>query len=160
MTLKRLGGSMDDLADKIIKATEQEIIEKQSGDQAPEGYYTDDLGYWVELDIRKHKEKFARYVFVRCRKRNPHLYYDTDEMKLYNRHEVIEPKVADIIKLANLADMITAAQAIWVYNRLKDTVPRLDKSRLVVAPGLIWDFETAELILDDNYYSVGGENDT
>ena len=151
---------MDNLADKIIQANEQEIIEKQSGDAAPEGYYTDDLGYWVEQDIRKHKERFARYVFVRCRKLNPHLYYDTIEMKLYNRHDEIEPKVADIVKLANLADMITPAQAIWVYNRLKDTVPRLDRGKLVVAPGLIWDFETAELILDDNYYSVGGENDT
>ena len=151
---------MDNLADKIIQANEQEIIEKQSGDSAPEGYYTDDLGYWVEQDIRKHKERFARYVFVRCRKLNQHLYYDTIEMKLYNRHDEIEPKVADIVKLANLADMITPAQAIWVYNRLKDAVPRLDRSKLVVAPGLIWDFETSELILDDNYYSVGGENDT
>lgn len=151
---------MDNLADQIIEAKNQEVIEKLFGDTAPKGYYTDDLGYLVEQDIRKHKEKFARYVFVRCRKRNPHLYYDTDEMKVYNRHEIIEPKVADILKLANLADMITPAQAIWVYNRLKDTVPRLDKSKLVVAPGLIWDFETSELILDDNYYSVGGENDT
>ena len=151
---------MDNLADKIIQANEQEIIEKRSGDTAPEGFYTDDLGYWVEQDIRKHKARFARYVFVRCRKLNPHLYYDTIEMKLYNRHDEIEPKVADIVKLANLADMITPAQAIWVYNRLKDAVPRLDRSKLVVAPGLIWDFETAELILDDNYYSVGGENDT
>ena len=151
---------MDNLADKIIQANEQEIVEKQSGDAAPDGYYTDDLGYWVEQDIRKHKERFARYVFVRCRKLNPHLYYDTVEMKLYNRHDEIEPKVADIVKLANLADMITQAQAIWVYNRLNDAVPRLDRSKLVVAPGLIWDFETAELILDDNYYSVGGENDT
>ena len=151
---------MDNLADKIIQANEQEIVEKQSGDQAPDGYYTDDLGMWVEQDIRKHKERFARYVFVRCRKLNPHLYYDTVEMKLYNRHDEIEPKVTDIVKLANLADMITQAQAIWVYNRLKDAVPRLDRSKLVVAPGLIWDFETSELILDDNYYSVGGENDT
>ena len=151
---------MDNLADKIIHANEQEVVEKRSGDQAPDGYYTDDLGYWVEQDIRKHKERFARYVFVRCRKLNQHLYYDTADMKLYNRHEEVEPKVADIVKLANLADMITPAQAIWVYNRLKDAVPRLDRSKLVVAPGLIWDFETAELILDDNYYSVGGENDT
>lgn len=151
---------MDNLADKIIQANEQEVIEKQSGDTAPEGYYTDDLGYWVEQDIRKHQDKFARYVFVRCRKLNPHLYYDTAEMKLYNRHDEIEPKINDILLLANLASMITTAQAIWVYNKLKETVPRLDKSKLVVAPGLIWDFETAELILDDNYYSVGGENDT
>ena len=160
MISKRLGGSMDDLADKIIQANEQEIVEKQSGDKAPEGYYTDDMGYWVEQDIRKDKTKFAKYVFFRCRRLNKHLYYDADEMQVYNRHHKVEPTTREILMLAKLADMITPAQAIWVYNRLKDTVPRLDKGKLVVAPGLLWDFETAELILDDNYYSVGGENDT
>ncbi len=152
---------MDNLADKIIQANEQEVVEKQSGDQAPEGYYTDDLGYWVELDIRKHKERFARYVFVRCRKLNQHLYYDTANMKLYNRHDEIEPKVADIVNLARLADMITPAQAIWVYNRLKETVPRLDKDIIVIGLGLGWNMVTSELVdLGFDYYTVGGENDT
>lgn len=151
---------MDNIADKIIQANEQEIIEKQSGDKAPEGFYTDDMGMWVEQDIRKHKTKFARYVFVRCRKRNPHLYYDTEDMVVYNRHTVVEPKAQDILSLANLADMITTAQAIWVYNRLKETVPRLDRGRLVVAPGLAWNIKTSELEeLDGEYYTVGGEKD-
>lgn len=151
---------MDNIADKIIQANEQEIIEKQSGDTAPEGFYTDDMGYWVEQDIRKHKTKFAKYVFFRCRRLNKHLYYDTDEMKVYNRHDVVEPNPKDILMLANLADMITTAQAIWVYNRLKETVPRLDKTRLVVAPGLAWNIKTSELEeLDGEYYTVGGEKD-
>ena len=147
-----------DLADKIIEANE--IIEKREGDKAPEGYYTDDMGQWVELDIRKHKEKFARYVFVRCRKLNKHLYYDTIEMKLYNRHDEIEPTAKDIVSLAKLADMITTAQAVWVYDKLKETVPRLDRNRLVIAEGLAWNFETSELEeLGDDYYTVGGERD-
>lgn len=152
---------MDNLADKIIQANEQEVIEKRSGDQAPEGYYTDDMGMWVELDIRKHKERFARYVFVRCRKLNQHLYYDTANMKLFNRHEEVEPKVADIVNLARLADMITPAQAIWVYNKLKETVPRLDKDIIVIGLGLGWNMVTSELVdLGFDYYTVGGENDT
>lgn len=151
---------MDNIADKIIQANEQEVVEKQSGDTAPEGFYTDDMGYWVEQDIRKHKTKFAKYVFFRCRRLNKHLYYDTDEMKVYNRHDVVEPNPKDILMLANLADMITTAQAIWVYNRLKETVPRLDKTRLVVAPGLAWNIKTSELEeLDGEYYTVGGEKD-
>ena len=147
-----------DLADKIIEANE--IIEKREGDKAPEGYYTDDMGMWVELDIRKHKEKFARYVFVRCRKLNNHLYYDTIEMKLYNRHDEITPTVKDIVSLAKLADSITVAQAVWVYDKLKETVPRLDRNRIVVAEGLAWNFETSELEeLGDEYYTVGGGRD-
>lgn len=152
---------MDNLADKIIQANEQEIVEKREGDHAPDGFYTDDMGYWVELDIRKHKTRFAEYVFTRCRKRNKHLYYNTDDMKVYNRHDIIEPTPKDILMLANLADMITTAQAIWVYNKLKETIPRLDKTRIVVAPGLAWNMTTSELeeLEEGTYTTVGGEKD-
>lgn len=150
-----------DLADKIIQANEQEIVEKQAGDKAPEGYYTDDMGYWVEQNIRKDSAKFAKYVFFRCRRLNKHLYYDTDEMEVYNSHHKVEPTVKEILMLAKMPDMITPAQAIWVYNQLKETVPRLDKTRIVVAPGLAWNMETSELEeLDGEYYTVGGEKDT
>ena len=153
---------MDNLADKIIKANEQEVVEKQAGDQAPEGYYTDDMGYWVEQDIRKHKEKFAKYVFYRCIRLNKHLYYDPIEMKMYNRHDELEATPRCIVGLAKLADMITIAQAVWVYDKLKETVPRLDRNRVLVAPGLAWNFEKSELeeLEDGTYTTVGGENDT
>lgn len=151
---------MDNLADKIIQANE--VVEKRSGDEAPDGYYTDDMGYWVEQDIRKDSTKFAEYVFTRCRRRNEHLYYDTDELTVYNRHQVIEPTPRDILMLANLADMISTAQAIWVYNKLKETIPRLDKTRIIIAPGLAWNINNSELeeLEEGTYTTVGGENDT
>lgn len=151
---------MGGLADKLIQANER--AERNSGDgSAPEGYYTDDLGYWVENNIRNDKHKFAKYVAFRCRKINPHLYYDPIELKLYNRHEVVTPTPNDILMLANMPSMITTAQAIWVYNCLKEAVPRLDRSRILVAPGLAWNMETSEFEkVEDNCYSVGGENDT
>lgn len=150
---------MSDLADKIIQANEQES--KRGGDTAPVGFYTDDLGMWVEDNIKDDKERFAAYVFVRCRKRNPHLYYDTDMLTLYNRHQEITATPRDILELANLADMISMAQAIWIYNKLKETVPRLDRNRVVVAPGLAWNIEKSELEdIEEEYYTVGGEDDT
>ena len=149
-----------DLADKIIRANEEEVIRKQRGDKAPEGYYTDDLGYWVEQDIRKDRARFARYMAFRCRVLNKHIYWDPVELVLFNRHEVIEPTATSILHLAKTPDMITPAQAIWVYNKLKETAPRLDRSRLVVAPGLAWNIEKSELeILESKYYTVGGETD-
>lgn len=152
---------MDNLADKIIQANEAEVIRKDVDDSAPQGFYTDDLGMWVEQDIRKNPTRFARYVFVRCRMNNEHLYYDPIEMVLYNRHKVITSSTRDILMLANLADTITPAQAIWVYTKLKETVPRLDRTRLVVAPGLAWNIDKSELEkLDGEYYTVGGEKDT
>lgn len=148
------------LADKIIAANEDEITRRGRGDQAPEGYYTDDLGYWVEQDIRKDHARFAQYVAFRCRVLNPHIYYDPVEMVLFNRHTPIEPTTTSILLLAKCPNMITPAQAIWVYNKLKETAPRLDRNRVLVAPGLAWDFEKAELVkLTDKYYTVGGEED-
>ena len=58
---------MSDLADLIVEANEDEQRRKNPGDTAPEGYYTDDLGYWVEQDIKKDKARFAQYVTFRCR---------------------------------------------------------------------------------------------
>lgn len=136
------------LADKIIEANEQEYIEKQRGDQAPNGYYTDDLGQWVEQDIRKNKARFAEYIFVRCRKLNPHLHL-RDETYLYNSHTLITKSPNDIAELANIPETIAHPTAIWVYNKLVDTVPRLDKSMIEVAPGLLWDFEKQALVERD-----------
>lgn len=148
------------LADKILQAEESEVIHKKAGDNAPEGYYTDDLGYWVELDIRKDRMRFAEYIFMRCRELNPHLYIDPDDFTVYNRHTVVLPEISSILHLANIPEMITTAQAIWVYNKLKETVPRLDKNRIVVAPGLAWNIKESRLEeLTGEYYTTGGSND-
>lgn len=151
---------MDDLADKVIAANERNERAERTDDSAPEGYYTDDLGFWVEVDIRKNPSRFAEYIFTRCRRRNQHLYYDAENMVLFNRHDVITPSQRDILELANLPDTISTGQAIWVYNKLKETVPRLDRNRIVIAPGLAWDIEKGEIVeLTDKYYTVGGENE-
>lgn len=139
---------MSNLADRIIEANEQEVIKKQRGDSAPDGYYTDDLGYWVEQDIRKNKARFALYIFLRCRRLNPHLYLRDDHL-LYNSHTLITKTPNDIAELANIPETIATPTAIWVYNKLVETVPRLDKSMVEVAPGLLWDFEEQTLVERD-----------
>lgn len=151
---------MDNLADKIIQANEREAAVSQSGDAAPSGYHTDDLGMWVEDNLRDNKARYAEYIFVRCRKRNRHLYYDSDLAALFNRHTKVEPTVNCILELANIPDMITAAQAIWVYNKLKETAPRLDRSKIVVAPGLAWNIKSGKLEeIKGEYYTVGGDDE-
>ena len=151
---------MSDLADLILEANEDEQRRKSPGDTAPEGYYTDDLGYWVEQDIKKDKARFAQYVAFRCRVLNPHIYWAPVELVLFNRHTPIEPTTTSILLLAKVPDMITPAQAIWVYNKLKDTAPRLDRNRVLVAPGLAWDFKEGRLVeIKGKYYTVGGEED-
>lgn len=149
-----------DLADKILDAESNELVRKGVGDKAPDGYYTDDMGYWVEVDIKRNPTRFAEYTFTRCRRLNDHLYYDPLELTLYNRHEVIEPTVTSILSLARMPDMITTAQAIWVYDKLKSCVPRLDRDRVVVAPGLVWNIKESKFeTMPENCITVGGEPD-
>lgn len=149
-----------DLADKILDAESNELVRKGADDKAPDGYYTDDMGYWVEVDIKRSPARFAEYAYTRCRRLNDHLYYDPVELTLYNRHEVIEPTVTSILSLARMPDMITTAQAIWVYDKLKSSVPRLDRDRVVVAPGLVWNIKEAKFEnMPENCITVGGEPD-
>ena len=136
------------LADKIIEANEQEFKEKRRGDKAPEGYYTDDLGWWVEQDIRRDKARFAEYIFVRCRKLNPHLHLRKGSF-LYNSHTLVSKNANDIAELANIPETIATPTAIWVYNKLVATVPRLDESMIEIAPGLLWDITTQTLVERD-----------
>lgn len=149
-----------DLTDRILETEENELIRKATDDTAPEGYYTDDMGYWVEQDIKRNKHRFAEYTYMRCRRLNPHLYYDPIELVLYNRHDVIEPTTNHILSLARMPDMITTAQAIWVYDKLKSSVPRLDRNRVAIAPGLVWNIKESRLEdMSDNCITVGGGSD-
>lgn len=130
------------LADRVIQANEQEIVEKERGDKAPEGYYTDDLGFWVEQDIRRKKQRFAEYILFRCRKLNPHLHLRGD--LLFNSHTLINKHPNDIAELAQLPETITFPAAAWVYNKLLTIAPPLDDSRILVAEDLVWNMETCE----------------
>ena len=148
---------MDGLADRVIEANEKEeeearkaieeaeIVEKKPDDPAPVQLYTDDLGYWVEQDIRKHKNKFARYILFRCRILNDDLnirYGNT----LCKGHETVFPTPEDIASLADLPENITRATARWVYKRLFAESPHLDMRKIEITPGWIWDLDKQEII--------------
>lgn len=142
------------LADRVIEANEQEIIEKQEGDKAPDGYYTDDLGYWVEQDIRRDKTKFAEYVLFRCRKLNQHMHLRENDL-LFNSHNMVKDNPVDIAALADLPENISAPTAKWVYKRLIQSVPHLDKSKVEIMPGWLWDLDNGEIIeMDPGTYTT------
>lgn len=129
------------LADQVIQANE--VVEKSGGDDAPDGYYTDDLGWWVEQDIRKDKVRFARYIYTRCRKLNPHL-YTRDGDKLFNSHKVVNKNSNDISELADIPELLATPTAVWVYKRLLADVPKFDPDRILVADGMVWNMKTCE----------------
>ena len=143
------------LADKVIEANEQEIVEKQSGDTAPDGYYTDDLGFWVEVDIRRKKVRFAEYILFRCKYLNPHLHI-RDEIALYNGHLLIRDNSVEVAALADLPENISGPTAKWVYKRLLHDMPHLNRSMIEIAPGWLWNLDNSEIIKKnkDEYITV------
>ena len=138
-----------DLASRVIQANEdeieREIIKKQSSDGAPEGYYTDDLGFWVEQDIRKKDARFAEYVLFRCQYLNKDLHIREGEF-LYAGHRIVFPTSTAIADLADLPGKLPPAIVVWVHKRLCRQSPRLNESKIEIYPGLLWDFEEKDLI--------------
>lgn len=146
-----------DLADKVIKANEEalkvndEVVEKDKDDPAPISLYTDDLGFWVEQDIRKHKMKFARYVLFRCRLLNKDLNIRNGNT-LFKGHKPVYPTPVDIASLADLPEVISKATAVWVYKRLFAETYPLDRRRLEITPGWVWDMDKQAIIRIDGGY--------
>ena len=138
-----------DLASMVIQANEEEvereIIKKKRDDGAPEGYYTDDLGFWVEQDIRRKDVRYAEYVLFRCQYLNKNLHVRDGEF-LYAGHKMIFPTSTAIADLADLPGKLPSAIVIWVHKRLRQYSPRLNENKIEVKPGLIWDFKEGELI--------------
>lgn len=138
-----------DLASMVIQANEEEvereIIKKKRDDGAPEGYYTDDLGFWVEQDIRRKDVRYAEYVLFRCQYLNKNLHVRDGEF-LYAGHRMIFPTSTAIADLADLPGKLPSAIVIWVHKRLRQYSPRLNENKIEVKPGLIWDFKEGELI--------------
>lgn len=138
-----------DLASMVIQANEEEvereIIKKKRDDGAPEGYYTDDLGFWVEQDIRRKDVRYAEYVLFRCQYLNKNLHVRDGEF-LYAGHKMIFPTSTAIADLADLPGKLPSAIVIWVHKRLRQYSPRLNENKIEVKPGLIWDFKKGELI--------------
>lgn len=138
-----------DLASKVIQANEDEIerevIKKKRSDGAPEGYYTDDLGFWVEQDIRKKDVRFAEYVLFRCQYLNPDL-NKRDGGFLYVGQRIVFPTSNGIADLADLPGKLPPAIVLWVHKRLYQYAPRLNESKIEIKPGLLWDLKRGELV--------------
>lgn len=140
---------VNNLADLVIQANaeeahyKQEMAEEESRTQTTDHgqYFIDDLGFKVEKDIRKYPQRFGEYIAFRCTVLNPQLYKDGDD--LYNQGRRILPTVSDICQLADMPTGVKPPIASWVYNRLMDRVPILDRNRIYLGSGLVWNRERA-----------------
>lgn len=138
---------MSKLADAVI----QQKNRMNDPTQAPDGCYTDDMGYWVEESLPQDKARYAEYLLLRILRRHPCFYLRYGELWL--KHRRIEATQEAIIRLVDspLAKVNTA-QAVWIHNRLKEHALEIDENKIMLAPTLYWDVDKAELV--DTYDTI------
>ena len=132
---------MGSLADAVIRQQN-----RQGGvtGSVPDGYHVDDLGYWVEDDLKEDKSRYAEYLLFRIRKLHPNIYIRYGI--LYCGHTVLTGAVSEILKLVDLPNAsVKGGQAAWIFNRLMETAPEIDESKIIIGPGAYWDFDKAEI---------------
>lgn len=132
---------MSNLADAVI----QRHKDLNNPTSAPDGFHTDDMGYWVEDDIDTDKTKYAEYLLFRIKRRHPCIYLRYGQ--LYCKHRLLERTPQEILELADLPSAsVRGGQAAWIFNRLKETALEVDENKILVARGVYWDVDKAELI--------------
>lgn len=138
-----------DLADRVIQANEQEIVEKDSNDSAPDGFYTDDLGFWVEQDIRRHKSRFAEYVLFRCLYLNEEIHI-RNSTRLFNGYKEVPCTSIGIASLADLPENIPAPIAVWVYKRVFSLALPINRDIMEINSNWVWDVNNCLILKIDD----------
>ena len=117
---------MSSLADAIIQQNERRG-DSPAGN-TPDGYYRDDMGYLVEENLMDDKERYAEYVLLRI-------------LRLH--HNIYMAESAKVV--------LNSGQTAWIFNRLKELAPEIDETKILVAEGVYWDMDKAELVdLDES----------
>lgn len=122
------------LADRLIAN-----MERGGGDFAPAGFYVDDLGCWVEDNIQKDESRLAQYLLFRIRKISPSVYKIDDWM--FHEHELLERGNTDqMLSLVHSPKIkITKSVAIWLYDKLYEVAPYLERRFVIVSDKYIFD---------------------
>jgi len=125
----------NNLADQLIEANREEVEEERKIDE-----------YGLPLPQKKGIQAHCNYLAARAIYLNKHLYTRDHGRTLWNSHEIVQPRTADIARLARWAEPISKQSAAYIYDKIKELVPYLDESKIAITPNLLWDIEKQELI--------------
>lgn len=124
---------MDNIADKIIQ--------NDTKTKKPD---TDEFG----LPLKGAKT--LDYLVARIFFRNPDIYLDPDDNRLYIGRRQVDETQRSVVELADhYNDWCKGGRWPLVFNRVKKFAPRLDQSKLYIADNLLWDYDKHELIVTD-----------
>lgn len=121
---------MDNIADKIIQNDKRE----RKSD-------TDEFGLPVK------GAKSLDYLVARIFFRNPDIYLDPEDNKLYIGRRQVEESQRMVVELADhYNDWCKGGRWPLVFNRVKKFAPRLDRSKIYISDYLLWDVENNKLV--------------
>lgn len=139
-----------DLADRIIAKQQNGTIDSPNG-----GTYYDDNGMPCWLEDMEHPEVLwddpnyvASNIMVRSilgsQSGKAELIYKKAG-ELYEGHEILLQNDANLYRLSKAKKNIKAFVKPQVWKRVYELAPTLNEDKVIVAPGLIWDFKTGKL---------------
>lgn len=146
---------MSSIADAVI----QQQNRRPSSD-TPDGYHQDDMGYLVEDNLEQNKARYAEYLLFRILRKHNNIYMRYG--RLYCGHRLLEGTIQEVLELADSPTArARAGQAAWIFNRLRELAPEIDETKIIIAPGIYWDTDKAEICeLDDlpKFNTIKGKN--
>lgn len=139
---------MSDIEEAILQSQENQIRREESKSEYVE---VDDLGIALKCPLKHMPDvHFGEYLAYRARvlNRSPLLYYDGYTKSIRQGELEIEETKDSMMRLAAISYIRPGAEA-YAWTALKRDLPKFDKSKLVIMPGLLFDRETGALIKTD-----------
>lgn len=126
---------MSNLADRVIRANEQEQIT-----ETPDGQKLDDIGF--PLPKPDTERAWCEYLTARILYLNKRMYKFRGLLWLHN--DIIIENKNTYYKLARYPKAISDPQCQYVWRRLKEIVPELDPDVIAVLPDMTFNMKTGE----------------
>ena len=139
---------MSDLEDAILQSQDNQIKREKANS---EYIFTDELGITITIPVKQMDDRqLGIYLAYRVFKRNKDVYIDPDDGGIHQGHNplpIVEDK-QNLLRLSASSYTRPGATA-YAWEFLLSFVPKLDRSKLVIMPGLLFDKETGEIIETD-----------
>ena len=139
---------MSDLEDAILQSQDNQIKREKANS---EYIFTDELGITITIPVKQMDDRqLGIYLAYRVFKKNKDVYLDPEDGGIHQGHNplpITEDK-QNLLRLSASSYTRPGATA-YAWEFLPSCVPKLDRSKLVIMPGLLFDKETGEIIETD-----------
>lgn len=139
---------MSDLEEAILQSQDNQIKREKA---KSEYIFTDELGITITKPVREMDDTtLGFYLAYRVLKKSKYVYVDPDDGCIHQGHNPIplQEDKQTLLKLA-AASYTRPGATVYAWEYLHEMLPKLDRSKLVIMPGLLFDRETGALIKTD-----------